>query len=49
MQKPNYKGLYYALAAEVADTIERLTQKQLELEDIYINQGNEELENIKKK
>ncbi len=43
MEETNYKELYYSLAAAVAETIEQLTQKQIELEEMYINQEDNEI------
>ena len=40
MEETNYKELYYALSAAVADTIEKLTEKQIELEEMYISQDS---------
>ena len=42
MEETNYKELYYALSQAVADTIEKLTEKQVELEEMYISQNNVE-------
>lgn len=41
MEETNYKELYYSLSAIVADVIEKLTEKQIELEEIYINQNSD--------
>lgn len=41
MDETNYKELYYSLSATVADTIQLLITKQLELEEMYINQNND--------
>ena len=42
MEETNYKELYYALSQTVADVIEKLTEKQIELEEMYISQNSEE-------
>lgn len=47
MEETNYKELYYSLSATVADTIQLLIEKQLELEDIYLKQGKEIFTNTK--
>ncbi len=42
MEEANYKELYFALSQAVADVIEKLTEKQIELEEMYISQDSEE-------
>ena len=41
MDETNYKELYYSLSAAVADVIEKLTEKQIELEEMYISQNSD--------
>ena len=41
MEETNYKELYYSLSQTVADVIEKLTEKQIELEELYISQDSE--------
>ena len=42
MEETNYKELYYSLSKTVADVIEKLTEKQIELEEMYISQDRED-------
>ena len=41
MEETNYKEMYYLLSQTVADVIEKLTEKQIELEEMYLNQDSE--------
>ncbi|MBR5156354.1 MAG: hypothetical protein IKW59_01140 [Clostridia bacterium] len=41
MEGTNYREMYYLLSQTVADVIEHLTEKQIELEEMYLNQDSE--------
>ena len=42
MEETNYEELYYSLSQTVADVIEKLTEKQIELEEMYISQDSKD-------